>query len=336
MALDYEGRYPVFDFRRIRTYPLAGRTSKVRRENLVRPEEFAARPQLFSSPELDAVVKAVAEARAKGQPVLLFTGAHLVKNGFGRLARDLLERNILTSVGMNAAGMIHDVELALVGRTSEDVPAALPAGEFGFAEETGALINRALTHGHALAVGAGEAVGRLLAGEPFPDPVAFPFRELSLIDGGWQTGRPVTIHAMIGTDVIDQHPTFDPAAKGACSGRDFAIFCAQVERMSTGGGVFLNVGSAVGGPEVFLKACSMSANVGRPPRGLVAASFDFRAARPEDVDDERKSGYYFRDLKSVVVRIPEAFGGRGYYVQGDHLRTVPALYQQLVRVVGRV
>ena len=137
------------------------------------------------------------------------------------------------------------------------------------------------------------------------------------------------MHASIGTDIIDMFPGSDPAAKGGCSGRDFAVFCAEVEKMA-GGGVFLNVGSAVTGPEVFLKACSMCANVGRPPKGLTTASFDIRPASLKDVDDERAAGYYFRDIKSVVARIPRAFGGRGFYVRGDHLQTLPALYRGLI------
>jgi hypothetical protein len=227
--------------------------------------------------------------------------------------------------------VIHDLELALVGRTSEDVPRALPEGRFGFARETSRLINGALTCGERLKIGAGEALGRLILGEPMPDSVDFPHRELSLPAAGMRLNLPVTMHASIGTDIIDMHPTFDPAAKGGCSGRDFAIFCAEVERM-TAGGVFINVGSAIVGPEVFLKACSMCANVGSAPKGIVTASFDIRPADPKAAaGDERAAGYYARDVKSVVVRIPAAFGGRGHYVQGDHLQTVPALYQALAR-----
>lgn len=327
--LEYRGRFSVFDTSRIKTYDLTARPSKVRAESLASCEALASAPMKFDSPELRAVAAAVHEARAAGKPVILLTGAHLIKNGFGPLILDLVRRDLLTLVGMNAAGMIHDFELALVGRTSEDVPKSLPIGEFGFAEQTGRLINAALTHGEKLKVGAGEAIARLILGEAFPDRVEFPHRELSLIAGGFERGVPVTMHASIGTDIIDQFANWDPAAKGGCSGRDFAIFCAEVEKM-TAGGVYLNIGSAVMGPEVFLKACSMCANVGRSPKDIVTASFDFREADAADANDERRAGYYYRDIKSVVVRIPQSFGGRGYYVQGDHLATVPALYQALV------
>ncbi len=326
--LEYRGRFPIFDAGRIRTYDLNTRPSKVRVENLASPEKLVSCPLIFDSPELRAVVEAIRKARAEGHPVILLTGAHLIKNGFGPLMADLIRRGLLTLVGMNAAGMIHDLELALNGMTSEDVPRALPKGEFGFAEQTGRLINGALTHGEKLKIGAGEALGRLIAGEPFPQKLDFPRRDLSLLSAGLTRNTPITIHASIGTDIIDQFPDWDPSAKGGCSGRDFAIFCAEVEKMRRGG-VFLNIGSAVMGPEIFLKACSMCANVGHPPKNFTTASFDIRPARTEDIGNERAEGYYQRDIKSVVVRIPQAFGGKGYYVQGDHLQTVPALYQLL-------
>lgn len=325
--LEYRGRFPSFDFSRIRLYDLATRPAKVLAEHLSDPASVLAAPPTFDSPELRALADAARRARAEDRPVVVFTGAHLIKNGFGPLLADLLRRDAVTLVAINFAGAIHDLELALVGRTSEDVPRALPKGEFGFARETGTLLNGALTRGEALRIGAGEAIGRLLDGEPFPDAIDFPHRRLSLLHAAHALGKPVTVHASIGTDIVDQYPSFDPSAKGGCSGRDFAIFCAAVERLA--GGVFVNVGSAIMGPEVFLKACSMCANVGSPPTGLTTAAFDIRDARPEDAADERTQGYYQRDLKSVVVRIPEAFGGRGLYVKGDHLVTVPALYRAL-------
>ncbi|MBI3736399.1 hypothetical protein HY256_07785 [Candidatus Sumerlaeota bacterium] len=331
--LEYRGQFPVFDFSRIKTYDLNSRPSKVLAEHLAAPEKLAAGPLQCDSPELRAVAAAVKAARANDQPVMLLSGAHLIKNGFGPLFADLIRRRIVTLVGMNAAGMIHDLELALIGKTSEDVPRALPRGEFGFAEQTGRLINGALAHGEKLKLGAGEALGRLIQGEAFPEKTDFPHRNVSLLAAGIERGVPVTIHASIGTDIVDQFPNWDPSAKGGCSGRDFAIFCAEAERMSPSrarGGVFLNIGTAVMGPEVFLKACSMCANVGHPPAGVVTASFDIRPADMKDINDERAAGYYYRDIKSVVVRIPQAFGGRGHYVQGDHLDTLPALFQLLV------
>ncbi len=323
--MEYKGKYKAFDFGRIKTYPLAARVSKITNKDLVYPDKVTASDVGVSreTPAL-AVADAIKAAREKDQPVILFTGAHIIKNGFGPLLVDLMDRGIVTLLGMNMAGMIHDLELALVGKTSEDVPAALPKGEFGFAAETGELINKAFVDGEKRRTGAGEAIGSVISSGDFP------YKETSVLCAGYEHNIPVTLHAGIGTDVIDQQPSFDPAAKGGCSGRDFAVFCAEVERMKAGG-VFLNIGSAVTGPEVLLKACSMAANVGNPPKGIITAVFDFQAADPGDVNDQRKAGYYRRDLKSVVVRIPEAFGGKGYYVQGDHLDTVPTLYKLLIQ-----
>ncbi len=329
--MEYNGRFEVFDTSRIRTYALQSRPSKVLGETLSMPEDLAEGVSAFSSPELDSLVEAVRDARNNDQPVVLFTGAHLIKNGFGPLLLDLIRKERITLVGMNAAGMIHDFELALVGKTSEDVPRALPIGEFGFSYETGSGINEALIHGEKTHVGAGEAMGRLISGEPFPEKMAFAHPELSLLAGAFESNVPVTMHASIGCDIIDQFPGWDASAKGGCSGRDFLIFCAEIEKMNQGG-VFLNIGSAVTGPEVFLKACSMCANVGHPPHGIVTGSFDIRPGFVEAVNDERSPGYYYRDIKSVVVRIPQAFEGKGFYVQGDHLETFPALYQALLRI----
>ncbi len=332
--MDCHGKFPVFDFSRISTYPIAKRVNKVKGEDLIDVEELRSKPDVFTSKELDAVTDAATEARTKGKPLILFTGAHLVKNGFGPIMRDLIERKFVTLVAMNCAGFIHDFELALIGETSEWVPNALPEGEFGMATETGRYLNEILTHGEELKVGAGEAIARAILGESFPEPIPCKHPEFSFVARGFELGVPVTMHASIGTDIIDQHPNFNPSAKGGCSGRDFGIYCAEVAKL-TGGGVVLNVGSAVTGPEVFLKACAMSANVGKKPEGIVTANFDMREVDPTAVSDERKASYYFRDNKSVVTRIPEAFNGKGYYVQGDHLLTVPALYQQLVRKSGK-
>jgi len=327
--IEYAGSFPVFDSSRIKTYPLAGRVNKVLKADLITPEQAMA-TGAGDCEAIDRLGSAIAKARSHAKPVILFTGAHLIKNGFAPLILDLLERRALTLVGMNAAGMIHDFELALTGQTSENVPDALPKGEFGFARETNELINGALVEGDKRKIGAGEAVGRLIQGEAMPQAAEFTHREISLLAGGSRLGIPITMHASIGCDIIDQAAAWAPDARGACSGRDFLIFGAEVETMS-GGGVFLNVGSAVSGPEVFLKSVSMCANVGHPPEGLSTASFDIRPANLGAVDDEREPGYYYRDVKSIVSRIPDAFSGTGAYVQGDHLETLPALYRSILK-----
>jgi hypothetical protein len=202
------------------------------------------------------------------------------------------------------------------------------------------ILNASMLEGDARGCGLGESVGALVSDAEFRDavavrcglPVAFRHPDVSVAARCLAAGVPLTVHVGIGTDVIDQHPNFDGGAKGACSGRDFLIFTEAVCRAS--GGVFVNVGSAVTGPEVLLKAVSMAANAGRAPDGLTTVDLDLRPYRAGEMANEASVNYYFRDQKSVVTRVPEAFGGRGFYVQGDQRLTFPRLYQEIVRRLG--
>jgi len=345
--MEYEGRYQAFDATRIRTYPLRTRSNKVKLDDLVFPKDLAGRA--FNLPErvqedIRAVAEAIGAARQAGRPVILFTGAHLIKNGLGPLLVELVERGAVTLVAGNGATAIHDFELALVGETSENVPAGLDKGQFGMAYEF-AYINMALSVGNQQKLGYGESLGRMICDETFrrailalatqPDSIAgFGHPEVSVLAACYRRGIPFTVHVGIGTDVIDQHPSFDGQAKGGCSGRDFLLYTQEVTKL-TQGGVVLNIGSAVTGPEVLLKAVSMAANIGRVPRGILTADFDLRVHEPRQMTDESAPGYYFRDQKSVVTRIPQAFGGRGLYLQGDQTQTFPFLCKQLVEVLTK-
>lgn len=327
--MDYRGRYPFFDFNAVTTYPIAERPNTLRHDGLVYPEMVTGAAGRWCDEPLAAVVDEVKRARAAGLPVILFHGAHIIKLGFSPLVVELMARGIVTHVATNGAGSIHDMELALIGETSENVPNALPAGLFGMAEETGRLLNLALLTGNREKLGYGESVGRMIAtGEP--GGASWPYRQISILGRAWELEVPATVHATMGTDIIDQHPTFDGEAKGGASGRDFGVFAAAVCRLG-GGGVVLNVGSAITGPEVLLKTVSMAANIGHPPTGLVTANFDLRTGTKEDIDDPLKEKYYYRDIKSVVTRIPQAFGGRGYMVAGNYLDSFPALFDLLTR-----
>jgi hypothetical protein len=341
--MEYEGRYTAFDVTRIETYPLSTRSNKVTLSDLVFSKDLAGLAFDLPQPvqeDLRRVAAAMVEARREGKPVILFTGAHLIKNGLGPLVVDLVERGAVTLVAGNGATAIHDFELALIGETSENVPAALDQGQFGMAYEF-AYINMALSVGNQQKLGYGESLGRMICEEPFRRAVlalaakegtASEFRHpgTSVLAACYRRAIPFTVHAGIGTDVIDQHPSFDGQAKGGCSGRDFLIYTHEVTKL-VDGGVVLNIGSAVTGPEVLLKAVSMAANVGRVPHGILAADFDLREHEPRQMTDESAPGYYFRDQKSIVTRIPQAFGGRGLYIQGDQTQTFPFLCQQIGR-----
>ena len=340
--MDYRGKYKVFDLSKIRTYPLSTRVNKVTLKDIILPadvDNLAIEVSGETRSDIEAVSQAIVSSRKAGSPVILFTGAHLIKNGLGVLLIDLVKRGLITLVAGNAAAAIHDFELALIGQTSESVPDALGKGQFGMACEF-AYINAAISLGNKQKLGFGETLGKmicdrdyrrqvfsLLPGENLAGDFLHP--EISVLAACYRNNVPFTVHAGIGTDVTDQHPSFDGEAKGGCSGRDFLIFADEVAKFANGG-VFLNIASAVTGPEVFLKAVSMAANVGDVPRNIITADFDLRDYSPEQMTDESSQGYYFRDQKSIVTRIPRAFAGRGLYIQGDQKQTIPLLYKRIL------
>lgn len=343
--MEYKGRYKIFDPTQIVTYPVSQRSNRVKLDDLVDPGSIAE--MVFDVPktvsdDLSILAGEIIASRGNGRPVLFFTGAHLIKNGLGILLADLVRRGLISIVSGNAATSIHDFELGLIGETSEYVPQALEKGQFGMAREFNYL-NAALIHGDQQRLGYGEAIGRMIIDEHFRREAAnligldstalvFSYPELSVQAVCYEHKIPFTIHAGIGTDVIDQHAYFDGQAKGGCSGRDFLIYTQEVSNL-TEGGVILNVGSAVTGPEVFLKAASMAGNIGRMPAKITAADFDLRPYHPDKSNDENSAGYFYRDQKSIVNRIPQAFGGKGYYIGGNQKQTIPLLYKKLLELL---
>ena len=341
--MDYQGKYSIFDPGKISSYPVSQRHNKVELQHLKYPAQLGASDfdlPAECSDQIAHIAQAIVAARREAKPVVVFTGAHLVKNGLSPILVDLVDRDIISLVAGNGATAIHDFELALIGATSEDVPNALGQGQFGMAYEF-AYINQAIALGHRMKLGLGESLGRMICDTDFrrdvfdqlptsDEPRDFSFARTSLLAKCYEKNIPFTVHVGIGTDVIDQHPSFDPAAKGGCSGRDFLIFTDQITRF-TDGGVYLNIGSAVTGPEVLLKAISMAANVSRTPEGLLTADFDIRPFDPAVMADESCPSYYHRDQKSIVTRIPQAFAGNGHYIQGNQLQTVPALYLAILK-----
>jgi hypothetical protein len=353
MDYDYHGKFALFDNSAMRTYPLSRRKSKVAVDGFVDPAALRRQEIVGATDQTRELAARLADAHRHGRPVILISGAHPIKNGLAPLFIDLMARGVVTLYATNGATTIHAFELALTGASSEDVRTALPAGEFGMAFETGVYLNQTLIEGHARGYGCGEAMGRLYCDAEFRKAVldavfarfgdtgeylkphdGFPYADSCVFARAFELGVPATVHTMQGTDIIDQHANYDPAAKGATSGRDFLIFTEHVTRLAAGG-VVLNVGTAVMGPEVLLKAVSMAANVGKPPGGILTAVFDIRPFVFDDaVRDESQAYYYLRDQKSVATRIPFVFGGKGLYFQGDHARTIVPLYQCLMRELG--
>jgi len=341
--MEYRGKYSIFNTDNIKTYPIFSRRNKVKIDSFVKLDVICqTRYEIPSSvrEKIKEVALQITKARKAKKPVIFFTGAHLIKNGLSPILLDLIKRNMVTLIASNGAGAIHDFELSLIGETSEDVPKALPEGKFGMAYEF-AYINETLRLGNIMKLGYGESLGKVMCDAHFRkkvlksvlregSPEIFKYLDKSVLAVAYQHNIPVTIHVAIGTDVLDEHPSFDGEARGGTSGRDFLIFVNEVTKLNEGG-VVLNVGSAVIGPEVLLKAVSMAANIGYPPKDIITADFDLRPFKSENMNNEEAYHYYFRDQKSVLTRIPKSFGGKGFYIQGNQKITLPVLYQYIVQ-----
>jgi hypothetical protein len=307
--------YEEFDLSDVRTYPLASRASKTRAEQFARPLDAAAGvsglvaslPDVLAGGDFKAIVSHLIDARRRDGGIVWGFGAHVIKTGLSPVLIDLMERGFVSALATNGAGIIHDYEIALAGATSEDVDQALGPGTFGMAEETGRGLNDVIAAGHAAGRGLGEAVGRALAA------LNPPYVRLSVAAAAARLGIPLTAHVAIGTDIIHMHPTASGAAIGETSLRDFRRFVANIARLR--GGVYLNCGSAVVLPEVFLKAVALARNRGISLEGLVTVNLDFvRLYRPQ----------------TNVVSRPTVGIGKGYSLVGHHELLLPLLAAALI------
>jgi hypothetical protein len=307
----------------IATYPLARRPAKFSLDAAGRPHRRGGSlarfidglPRVLAAETLLALRDEILRARDRERPIIWGLGAHVLKVGLSPVLVDLMQRGLVTAIALNGAGVVHDFELAVAGRTSEDVERGLGRGEFGMARETGEEVNRAIVEGDRDGLGLGAAVGRYLV-EKRPRPRHL---EASLLAAAWRQGRRATVHVAIGTDVVHLHPACDPAALGRASHLDFRLFAAEVARLG-GGGVYLNVGSAVVLPEVFLKAVTLARNLGHRLSDFTTANLDFLQS--------------YRPGVNVVER-PVKGSGRGYRLTGHHEIVVPLLAAALVEGVGR-
>lgn len=321
--------YPLFDRSRLRLKPLAERVHDMTLADVL-PLDAPVPP--FDDRNLDQVAERVAQAHRVGAQVILMMGAHVIKRGLSRFVIDLMEQGIITHVGMNGAGPIHDFELALIGATTESVARYIQEGQFGLWEESGRL-NEAIQQGARDGLGLGEAVGRMIEEE------RFPHRDVSILAVGHRLQVPVTAHVGIGYDIIHEHPNCDGAALGETSYRDFLILAQSVSRLE--GGVLLNFGTAVMGPEVFLKTLAMARNVahqeGQRINRFTTTVFDLVALDPDYHHEAPKSdpSYYFRPYKTILVRTVQD-GGESFYIRGDHQATLVNLHRQvLTRLLAR-
>jgi hypothetical protein len=306
----------------VKTYPLTSRVSRVNVKDFARPHRRGDRlagfvtslPRILASDQLRAVAANLVRGRAKKRPLIWGMGAHVLKVGLAPLVIDLMERGFITAIALNGAGIVHDFETAIAGQTSEEVDAVLGSGEFGMARETGEEINKAITLGDRDGLGLGASVGRYISTRR-----GARFRGFSILAAAWRLHIPATVHVAIGTDIVHMHPSCDPSAVGRGSHLDFRILAGEVARLG-GGGVYLNLGSAVLLPEVFLKAVTLARNLGHRIEDFTTANFDFiQSYRPN----------------TNVVNRPTKGVGRGYSLTGHHEIMIPLLAAMLVEADSR-
>jgi hypothetical protein len=313
----YEDDVRPLDLDRVNTYPLASRPSKVTIKDFARAvgEESSLADFLNSLPDVLAVrslreiAAQVRRARDLRKPIIWGVGGHVVKTGMSPVIIDLMRRGFVSAIAANGSVLVHDAEIAMVGSTSEDVDATLGAGAFGGADETGKLLSAAAGEGAREHLGLGEAVGRVLVKR---DP---PHKEFSLLCAAYDMRLPFTAHVTIGADIAHFHPTADGAALGETTHTDFRLLAELVRRMD-GGGVYLNIGSAVVLPEIFLKAVTLVRNLGHKLSDITTANFDFIQS--------------YRPLTNVVRRPVADGAGRGYSITGHHEMIVPLLAAHLL------
>jgi len=303
--------YEEFDLSDVRTYPLDSRTSKVRIEDFARPvaegvtfkEWYDSLPGILGARDVRRVVDAIVAARRRDGGIIWGLGAHVIKTGVSPVIVDLMRRGFVSALALNGAGVIHDFEVALGGATSEDVDQALGPGQFGMAEETGRLLNAIIGEASRDGLGFGQAVGAYLA------HANARHRQLSLVAVAHELSIPVTVHVAVGTDIIHMHPEASGAAIGDVSLRDFRYFTSCVARLK--GGVYINCGSAVVLPEVFLKAVALARNRGADLTGMTTVDIDFlRMYRPQT---------------NVVTRPVAGTDGAGISLVGHHEVLIPLI-----------
>ena len=295
----------MLDFSKIKTYPIR------KRNNLVTLKDFADINQeidLLENKDLEILADKITDAHEKNKQVILMMGAHVIKVGMSPYIIDLMKKGLITHVAMNGAGPIHDFEIALIGETSEDVGNYLEDGSFGMIEETGKFLNEAAKEGAEENIGYGKAIGKKIA------DMNLEFKEYNILYNAYKLNIPVTVHIAIGTDIIHQHPDCDGASLGKASFDDFKIFTESVSKLSDG--VIMNLGCAVIMPETFLKALTISRNLGFNVENFTAANIDM-------ID-------HYRPRRNVVER-PTQNNGLGLIIIERHEKTVPTLYKNLQR-----
>ncbi|HEY6120824.1 MAG TPA: hypothetical protein VIV66_12760 [Pyrinomonadaceae bacterium] len=313
----YESDLTPLSLTEVSTYSLTSRPSKVALSDFAKPVTetssiqgfLSSLPNILAVQSLRELAQQMRNARTAGKPIIWGIGGHVIKTGLAPILIDLMKRGFLTAIAVNGSVLVHDTEIALVGSTSEDVDATLGQGSFGGADETGKLLNQAAEEASGNGIGLGEAVGKMLVKQNAPNP------EFSLLCAAYAARTPVTAHVTIGGDIAHFHPNVNAAALGAATHTDFRLLAELVRRMNDGG-VYLNIGSAVVMPEVFLKCITLVRNLGHELNNITTANFDFIQS--------------YRPLTNVVRRPTANGAGQGYAITGHHELTIPLLAAELI------
>ena len=309
----------MININKVKTYSVRQRKSKVRASDFAQPPAkrrsfsgfYKSLPNILKARDLRELVSAVVNARRKNKAVIFMAGAHVIKCGLNPVIIELIKKKIITCVCLNGAGLIHDFEIALQGKTSEDVAENLKTGRFGMGKETADFINSAAAQGVTEGLGLGDAVASKING------AKLPCKNLSLLNNAFRHKIPVCVFVAVGTDIIHQHPSFNAALSAEGSLRDFHTLVSNLCRINNGG-VVLNFGSAVILPEVFLKALNLARNLGNRVKDFTTANFDML--------------YHYRPHENVVCR-PVLGGGKGYYIIGHHEIMLPLLAQAILEKI---
>ncbi len=318
--------YPTFDRKRLKLKPLSERKNDLTRDVILHLDDPF--PD-YHNKYLEILADRIIKAKSRQATIMVMMGAHVIRSGVAPFLINLMQKGFINLIGTNGACAIHDMEFAMIGETTESVARYIQEGQFGLWQESG-RVNDAAIYAQDHGFGLGESVGKMI----LENPIEFPFRDTSLFAAGYHLGIPITVHVGIGQDIVHEHPNFDGAAVGEASYRDFLTLTHFVENLE--GGVILNIGTAVMGPEVYLKALSMARNVAkqedREIRHFTSAVFDLvdLGEDPHTEAPKTEAVYYFRPYKTVLVRTV-ADGGESYYIRGEHRATIPNLHRLITQ-----
>ncbi len=318
--------YPIFNRNQLQLKPLSQRVNDLSREIIMELDDPI--PE-YENDFLETIADRIITAKANNATVMVMIGAHVIRSGVNRFLIDLMQKGYISLIGTNGACPIHDLELAMIGETTESVSRYIKEGQFGLWHETG-RVNDAAVYAKNNDFGLGEALGKMIV----ENEGEFPYHETSLFAAGYRLEVPITVHVGIGQDIVHEHPNCDGTAIGGSSYRDFLTLAHYVQNLE--GGVILNIGTAVMGPEVFLKALSMARNVAKQNnleiKHFTSAVFDLvdLGADPNSEAQKSEPVYYFRPYKTILVRTV-ADGGESFYIRGNHRATIPNLYRLIIQ-----